>query len=109
MEKEEFLRKIRESNEMDMPFETDAIKSGWEIGALISGLVGILICFLEWLFLDRFNLSVMLPVVVSLTVANVIAAIRLRTVKRRVIALLLCLLTLVYTVLYILSFAYGWL
>ena len=109
MEREEILKKIRESNEMEMPLETDAVKSGWEIGALISGLAGALIFCLEWLFLDKINFGIILTLSLSLTAMNVIAAVRLRTVPRCTIAVFLCLLTLMVTVFYVLSFSYGWL
>ena len=109
MNKEELLKKIREENEENEPFEKEASLSSWKIGAIVAVGLSLVIYYLEWLFWGNHNYGLFLSFISIIAVKSAIKAAKLKTISSIVYAIISSTLFVILTIVYIIAFMNGWL
>lgn len=79
MNKDELLSKIKEENENEEPYETEVSTFGWNIGAVCSLAVALLIGLFERILLGEYNVSVYLVAFSTICFSRIAISCKIRT------------------------------
>ena len=109
MNKEEFLKMIREENEEKEPYENEISAFSWKIGAIVALGLSFVIYYLEWLFWGNHNYGLFMSIVSVLAVKFAIKAVKIKTVSSIVYAIIFSAFFVIITIVYIIAFINGWL
>ena len=109
MNKEEFLKKMREENEYDDPYEKETSSFSWKIGAMVALVLGIALVYLELIFFGNYNFPLFTAIVSMLAVKYIIKAIRIRRTSYIVFSVIFSIVFIALLVIYIIAFLNGWL
>ena len=109
MNKEEFLKKMREENEGNDPFENETSLLGWKIGAIVALALSFIISFLEWFLYGEHNFAMFVAILPMLVIHFIIKAIKLKHLFDIVYSIILSILLIVFISTYIFALVNGWL
>lgn len=109
MNKEEFLKIIREENEENEPYEKEISAFSWKIGAIVALGLSLVIYYLEWFFWGNHNYGLFISIVSILAVKFTIKAKKIKTASSVVYAIIFFASWVALTVIYIIAFINGWL
>ncbi|MBQ7344366.1 MAG: hypothetical protein IJW53_06375 [Clostridia bacterium] len=108
MDKKNLLDRIREENEADDPFEREALALAMRIGGIVALAMCLIIFYLEWMILGKYNLGLFIVPVSILTVKNVIMSIKLKETSTIICSVIYSILLIVLIIVYIIAFLNGW-
>lgn len=109
MNKEEFLKIIREENKENEPYEKEISAFSWKIGAIVAVGLSFVVFYLEWLFWGNYNFGLIMSIVSLLAVKFTVKAVKIKTVSSIVYASIFSFFSIVFTTVYIIAFIHGWL
>ena len=107
MNKEEFLRKARKDHEYNDPYENEISSFSWKIAAVVALALSFIVFSLEWIFLDKQNLSMFFVIVFTLNVKYILKAIKIRCTPYIVYSIILSVLSLFCLIMYVFAFLSG--
>ena len=109
MNKEEFLKTIREENEENEPYENEISAFSWKIGAIFALGLSLIIYYLEWFFWGNHNYGLFLAILSILAVKFAIKAKKIKSISSIVYAVIFSTFFIVLTIVYVVAFINGWL
>jgi hypothetical protein len=107
MNRDELLKKIREENEQNDPFETDTSRLGWKIGAWVALAIAFVVFLLELIIFGDYNFSVFIVATSMIAVNATVRAVKLKGKLDIVAAIVVSFVFLVAAVFYALAFCWG--
>lgn len=108
MNREDFLKRIREDSECNDPYEKEISSFSWKMGAIVAVALSFIIYFFEWLCYDRYNLGLFVAILTMLAIKFIIEAIKIKRTSNIVFSIAFSFLAVVATVFYIIAFMNGW-
>lgn len=109
MNKEEFLKKMREENERNDPFEEEISSFSWKIGAIVALALSLILYYLEWLFFGNHNFAMFAAILSMLAIKFIIKATKIKCISYIFYSILFSLLAITFLISYIIAFVNGWL
>lgn len=109
MNREDLLKKIREENEYDSPYEYEVSSSSWRIGAVVALVVSMVIFYLERIVWGKYNVGLFMSVMTIMAVKETVSAVKIKTASSIVYAVVSVVLFIVTLIIYIIAFVIGWL
>lgn len=109
MNKEEFLKMIREENQVTEPYEKEISALTWKIGAIVAVALSFVLYYLEWLVWGNHNYGLFISILSILAVKFTTKSIKVKTVSSIINAIIFSVFFIILTTVYIIAFINGWL
>ncbi len=109
MNKEEFLKKMRQENEGNDPFEKETSSFSWKIGAIVALALSFILFYLEWFFFGNYNFALFVAFLPMLAIQFIIKATKIKCISDIVYSVIFSILSVVAITTYIIAFVNGWL
>ena len=107
MNREEILKRIREENRENEPYEAEVSQRSWKLGAIVAACVAAVVFLLEAIIWDKYNFGIFFTLLLIPTVSFLFQAIRLREKSRILLACLYLVIFLCFFVVYTVAFIRG--
>jgi len=108
MNKDELLKRLKEENELNDPYEKETSQLGWTIGSIGAITCAIVIFFLELLLWGKYNFGVFIVLTAMLGLSYTIRSIRIKNLFNIVMATVFGLGFIASVIIYAFMLCYGW-